>query len=375
MKLIDILSEIPDSRKEKGKRHPLPSILALACVAMMCGCKTYSAIAQWGRDYDQRFIKALGFTHDKTPCAATFCNVFCDIAIKIMESKLGQWATSLGIAVDISDQEESQEEAISIDGKTLRGSLKQGSSVTHLLSAVSHKLGLTLAQCSVDKETNEIGKIDEILNNIVLEGRIISVDAMHTQRETSQTIVEGGGDYVMPVKDNQQRLLDDVKTVFEGPCSHLLSKSSATTYDVGHGRIEERCLTCSDALLGYSDWPGLHQVFKVERKFTYKRTGKVHQEAVYGITSLTPQEATPERLLRLIRGHWHIENRTHWVRDVTFDEDRSQVRKGNTPEVMSALRNTVIGLLRYAGESNIASACRRYAAQPLKALELIGIMV
>jgi predicted transposase YbfD/YdcC len=179
----------------------------------------------------------------------------------------------------------------------------------------------------------------------------------------------------MPVKNNQQRLLDDVKTVFDGPCSHLLSKSSANTLDVGHGRIEERCLTCSDALLDYNDWPGLHQVFKVERIFTYKRTGKVHQETVYGITSLTPQEADAERLLGLVRGHWHIENRTHWVRDVTFDEDRSQVRKGNTPEVMSALRNTVIGLLRYSGETNIAAACRRYAAQPLKALERIGIMV
>ena len=107
---------------------------------------------------------------------------------------------------------------------------------------------------------------------------MISVDAMHTQRETSQTIVDVGGDYVMPVKDNQQRLLDDVKTVW--PCSHLLSKSSVETLDVGHGRIEERCLTCSDALIGYSDWPGLHQVFKVERRFTYKRTGKVHQETV-----------------------------------------------------------------------------------------------
>jgi predicted transposase YbfD/YdcC len=375
MTLIEILSEIPDFRKDKGKRHPLSAILALACVATMCGCKTYSAIAQWGRNYDPRFTKALGFIHDKTPCAATFCNVFCNIAIKIMESKLGQWATSIGVSTDVSTsgQEDFQEEAISIDGKTLKGSLKQGSSITHLLSAVSHKSGLTLAQCSVDKETNEIGTIDEILKNLVLEGRIVSVDAMHTQRETSRTIIDGGGDYVMPVKDNQQRLLDDVKTVFEGPCSHLLSMSSAKTLDVGHGRIEERHLTASDALFGYSDWPGLHQVFKIERRFIRKRTGEVHQETFYGITSLTSQKADPERLLSLIRGHWHIENRSHWVRDVTFDEDRSQVRKGNIPEVMSSLRNTVIGLLRYSGETNIASACRRYAAQPLKALELIGI--
>ena len=112
----------------------------------------------------------------------------------------------------------------------------------------------------------------------------------------------------------------------------------------------------------------------MERRFVHKRTGEVHQETVYGITSLTPQEADPYRLLRLIRGYWHIENRTHWVRDITFDED-SQVRKGNIPQVMASLRNTVIGLMRYARETNIASACRRYSAQPLKALELIGIMV
>ena len=140
---------------------------------------------------------------------------------------------------------------------------------------------------------------------------------------------------------------------------------------MGHGRIEERCLICSDALLGYSDWAGLHQVFKVDRKFTNKGAGKVHEETVYGITSLTPQEAGPERLLSLIRG---IENRTHWVRDVTFDEDRSQVRKGNTPEVMSALRNTVIGLMRYAGAySIILSSLRSTAVKGIKTHWYYGI--
>jgi len=153
----------------------------------------------------------------------------------------------------------------------------------------------------------------------------------------------------------------------------LLPKSSAETVDIGHGRIEERCITTSDALKDYSDWPGLQQVFKLDRKFIHKKTGEVHQETIYGITSLTTQEASPMRLLNLVRGHWHIENRLHWVRDVTFDEDRSQVRKGSIPQVMASLRNTAIGLMRLAGESNIASACRRYAAQPKQALELIGI--
>jgi len=377
--LIEILSEIPDLRKQKGKRHPLSAILALACVAILCGCKTYTAIAQWGRDYDQELIKALGFTHKKTPCAATFFLVFLKINVKLLELKLGEWAE--GMLRNSKEKTEGKDEsvtvadAVAIDGKTLRGSKKQGSTITHLLSAVSHGLGLVLAQCNVELKTNEIGAIDEILRNLVLEGRIITVDALLTQRDISRTVIEGGGDYVMTSKDNQKGLLDEVKTVFEGPYSDMLAKSSFETLDIGHGRIEERRITVSEALKGYSDWPGLQQVFKIERRFTEKNTGKVQQETNYGLSSLTVREASPSRLLELLRGHWHIENKLHWVRDVTFDEDRSQVHKDSIPEVMSCLRNTAIGLLRLTGETNIASACRRYAAQPVKALELIGIQI
>jgi Transposase DDE domain len=126
-------------------------------------------------------------------------------------------------------------------------------------------------------------------------------------------------------------------------------------------------------LVGYSDWPGLAQVFELGRHVMFPKTGKERVEVVYGVTSLRPEQATPERLLALVRGQWQIENQSHWVRDVTFDEDRSQVRCGNIPHVMAALRNTAIGLLRCAGHANIAAACRRLAAQPLQALALIGI--
>ena len=143
----------------------------------------------------------------------------------------------------------------------------------------------------------------------------------------------------------------------------------------GHGRIEQRNITTSEALVGYSDWPGLAQVFEVGRHVITPKTGKERAEVVYGVTSLRPERATPERLLELVRGHWSIENKSHWVRDVTFDEDRSQVRCGNIPHVMAALRNTTIGLLRWAGHTNIAAACRRLAAQPVQALALIGIAV
>ena len=132
-------------------------------------------------------------------------------------------------------------------------------------------------------------------------------------------------------------------------------------------------MTKSDVLKDYLDWPGQRQVFMVEREVIVQRTGEVRRETVYGVTSLRWERADAARLLRLVRGHWRIENGSHWGRDVTFDEDRSQVRVGSIPEVLAACRNTVIGLLRLNGATNIAAALRRMAARPREALALLGI--
>jgi len=321
-------------------------------------------------------LEALGFTHKKTPCIATLHIIFKNIDVKLLEDKLGEWAE--GVLGHSLEQGNVEDEAVSVDGKRLRGSLKQGGALTYLLSAVSHQLGLTLAQCSVDGKpddnTNEIGAMPQVLKSLVLEGKIITADAIHTQRKTCETIVDNGGDYVLIVKENQHNLLNDVMTTFHGPFSSMVKKTSDRTFDVGHGRIEERHLTASDELPGYTDWPGLEQVFMVKRSTTIKNTGECNTEIAYGITSLTSEESDASRLNRLVRNHWHIENKSHWVRDVTFDEDRSQVRSGNIPQVMAALRNTAIGLMRWAGETNIAAACRMFAAKPGEALELIGAM-
>lgn len=138
-----------------------------------------------------------------------------------------------------------------------------------------------------------------------------------------------------------------------------------------HGdRVEQRRLWTSNLLVGYSDWPHLAQVCRLERVFRRKRSTR--RELAYAVTSLPPSEANPERLLTLWRGHWGIENRVHWVRDVTFDEDRSQVRTGSAPQVMAALRNLTISVIRLAGETNIAAALRRYAVHPSHPLTLIG---
>jgi predicted transposase YbfD/YdcC len=372
--LIDILAEIPDFRKRRGKRHPLSAILALACAAMLCGYRGYCAMAEWGRNYGQKLTRALGFTHKKTPCGSTFHTIFKNIDVDLLEAKLGVWAESVLAAMPVPKREEGQE-GIALDGKTLRGSRKQGAANAHLLSAVSHRLGLTLGQQAVDDKTNEIPVVQELLENLVLKGRVFTMDALLTQREVAQTIIDGDGDYVMVVKENQPELLQDIRDVFQEPELLADTMKDAETLNDGHGRIEKRRLTASTALLGYSNWPGLQQVFQLERTIIFKKTGERRQDIAYGVTSLSAEQTTPDHLLRFSRQHWHIENKSHWVRDVTFDEDRSQVRSGHIHQAMAALRNTVIGLMRWHGETNIAAACRRLAARPWEALDLIGIPV
>lgn len=367
--LLQVFVEIPDFRRRQGQRYALSAILALACAAMLCGYRSYSAIAEWGRNYGEPWARALGFPQGQTPCAATLHTIFRHLDAEQFETKLGQWAESVLQARPAGRE---ALEGVAVDGKTQRGSAKQGAHGAHLLSAVSQRLGLTLAQQAVNDKSNELGHIQAVLAALLLPGKVITTDALHTQRPMAQTVVDHAGDYLMIVKENQPQLLADIETLFQEPQVVAETLTQARTIESGHGRIEERCLTASSALLGYIDWPGHQQVFRLERTVTIKKTGLRRHEVVYGITSLAPHRADATRLLLLNRRHWRIEA-THWLRDVTFDEDRSQVRCGHIAEVMAALRNVAIARLRLAGETNIAAACRRLAAQPGAALALIGI--
>jgi predicted transposase YbfD/YdcC len=367
--LIEVFSDIPDVRKARGKRHPLSAILALSCCAMLCGSRSYSAIADWGRHYGSEIAHALGFTHN-TPCASTLHTIFGRLDCEVFEATLGVWADRRVAHTPATP--EAPETAMAVDGKTLRGSKKQGAPGTHLLSVLAHRLGLTLTQQAVAAKTNELKEVETVLSQIVLTGRVVTRDALLTPRQVAQTLVDAGGDYVRIVKENQPQLKADIELVFPLPPAGD-RQESVRTVDVGHGRIETRNRTTSAALVGYSDGPGLAQVFAGGRHVITKKTGPERVEVVYGVTSLSPERATPGRVLALVRGHGAIENKSHGVRDVTFDEDRSQVRGGTSPQVMATLRNTAIGLLRWAGHTHIAAACRRLAAQPMQALALIGI--
>jgi predicted transposase YbfD/YdcC len=342
-------------------------MLALAVVAVMCGYERVSAIAEWGRNYGEEYKAEFGFERHGYPALVTWYRVFGGIDIEAVERKIGEWVELILQAL----LPEGEREGISIDGKTLRGSKKQGAENSHLLSAVSHGLGLVLGQLAVDDHTNEIGVVEDLLLQLVLKGRIITTDALLTQKSLAQTVVDDEGDYVLPVKENQELTHKALEDWFDIQPPHHLANRTAYHVEKGHGRLTRWEIEVTTVLNDYLDWPELAQCFKLTRRNTCLSSGKITTEVHYGITSLTPQEAAPSDLLVIKRQHWCIENRSHWVRDVTFDEDRSQLRVGHTHQLMAILRNLVITVLRIAGFSNIASAVRYFAAQPQIALSLV----
>lgn len=363
--LQEALAEIPDFRHAQGRRYPLLTLLLLACVAMLCGARSESAIAEWGANYGAKWLRRLGIKRGTAPSQPTIHRVFKQLDVEALERAISRWAASvLGTPEPL--------EGAAVDGKAVRGALKQGAQNAYLLSAVSHRLSLVLGQVAVAAQTNEIGRMDELLEALVLTGLVVTADAMHTQVATAQTILDGGGDYLLVVKDNQPTLKQEIELVFAtSTLADTITRASATTT---HGaRIETRAIAVSAALAGWSDWPGLQQVLKLERTVINKTTGEISEETVYGVTSLAPTRATPAQLNELWRKHWTIENKVHWVRDVTCDEDRSQVRAGQAPQVMAALRNIALSALRLRKVTNIAAALRRYAARPALAFTALGI--
>lgn len=386
--LAEILSKVPDPRQASKVQHPLPAILVQACFAVLCGCRGLNAIAQWGRLHSD-MASQLGYSQSEMPCAATFCRVFRRLDWEALVQVLHEWAAlwraafqpeedpKEGSGAD-SKKEEKPTTALALDGKTLRGSKKRGAEGSHVLALVLHGAGLTLAEASVDDKTNEIPVAESLLKRLCLKGCIVTVDALLTQRDVAKAILESKGNYLMPVKDNHRALHRELEALFRDANQLEASFESAETIEKNRGRIERRHLTASPELGDYVaqvfDWPSVQQVYRIEREVREMRTGKTSQVVEYGLTSLSPKQAAPEDLLRFRRGHWHIENRNHWVRDWTYDEDRSQVRCGNAPRVMATLRNLAISLFRLNGEENIAAANRGLAAMPHQAFNLRGLL-
>ncbi len=366
--LAATFATLPDHRHARGKRHPLVALLLLACVAMLSGARGPSGIAEWAKNHGEPWRTRLGLTHSKGPSQSTLQRLFAHIAVDALEAQLAHWAQQALVA--LVPAEATTLEGVAMDGKTLRMSARCGATDPHLLALYSHRLGLVLAQMAVADKTNEIGASEALLTQLMLTGVVVTGDALLTQRAIATRLLDQGNDYLLVVKENQPTLHDDLVTLFADPEAGVVV---AEQEDRHSQRIERRRLAASTELVGYSDWPGLAQALCMERRRTDLHTGTTSVETAYAVTSLSAVRATPQQLLALWRGHWQIENRLHYVRDVTYGEDRATVRAGRGAQALAAIRNVAIGLLRLDGETNIAAGCRRYQAQPARACAAIGL--
>jgi predicted transposase YbfD/YdcC len=285
---------------------------------------------------------------------STFRRAFALVSPDVLDRVLGAWLWTRAVRAG-------GRVVIAIDGKTVRGAKDKDGKAPHLVAALAHGVGAVLGQVAVDAKSNEIPAVRDLLKAFAnLASAVITIDAMHTQSGTAKVILGRGADYVMTVKGNMPTLYRQLKKL---PWAAVPAVSSVST-----GRGRRACRTIKVALApAWIEFDGAAQVAQLRRTVTKK--GKKTVEVVYLITS--DRDASPATLAAWVRGHWQIENKLHWIRDVTYQEDKSLVRTGNAPRVMASLRSLAISLLRLDGHANIAAANRHHARDPQRTLKLL----
>ena len=369
--LYEYLESLTDRRHARGLRYPLPVALVLVILAKLAGEQEPRGIAQWVALRQTLLYAALRFERDTVPHPTTYSRILGN-ALDVAELQQACTSFLLQAAAATPAVE------INLDGKTLRGTIAAGQTQgLHLLAAYLPDAGIVLMQMEVGSKENEIVAAPRLLKSVDLQGKIVTGDAIFTQRKLSEQIVAAGGEYVWTVKDNQPGLRADIEALFAIEEGQTALKPMANDFqeavslDKAHGRLEQRRLTSSAMLAGEVAWPHLEQVFKIEREIEQLSTGKRHSEVSYGITSLNRQEADAERLQGVKRKHWEIENGLHYRRDWTLREDYCRLKTGDAAQAMAILNNLVVGLVRQAGFQYLPDGRRNYSAQPLEGLKLI----
>lgn len=355
--LLELVAKVPDPRKPRGKRHALPGVLGVALAATLAGARSFVAIAEWAADAAPSVLARLGVT-GTVPCESTIRRCLQRLAPDELDKLMAGWMWLRTSTV-------TGRRVIAFDGKTLRGARDAADGLVHLLAGLCQHTGTVLGQLAVGAKTNEIPMLRTLLDTIDIADAVITADALHCQRDTAQAIAAAGGHYILTVKANQPKLRKQLK---ELPWKQIPVADRSTEHS--HGRTTKRVLKATEIAAGIG-FPHAVQVLQLTRTVTDHKANTTHTEVVYAISSLAATDASPEQLASWLRGHWAIENRLHWVRDVTYAEDHSQNRTGAGPQVMATLRNTAIGLLRLDGHDNIAKALRHNARNPQRPIKLL----
>jgi len=358
-------SGLRDSRQRRGKRHALVDVAMISLLGMLCGCDDADDIAEWAELHDDWLEEWFTLPHG-TPSQDTILRVFELLNPKAFATAVMSWLSSLrppGRA------------HIAIDGKALRGSLdaSSGKSAVHIVSAWMREASLLLGQVKAADKSNETTAIPALLERLDIKGCVVSIDAAGCYRTIAGQIAAQQGLYLLAVKENQPTLYRDIEKLFaQSPEKRRRSVDELARpkveqnreADSGHGRIEERTATVSrdlDWLTTQEEWPGLAAVVMIEATRTHARTGAVASERRFYITNEATM--TAEQAQAATRGHWSVENNLHWVLDVTFGEDNSQIRSRRAAENFAALRRVALSLLRAAPKPKRRSSIkhvRRY---------------
>jgi len=384
--LVARLSQVPDLRRRRGLRHRLVVILVLAaCATLVTGSDCVTAIWQWAARTPQDTLARLGarwnpFTRRfLVPSERTFRRVLAALDADGLDAAVGGWiadvvqgvAPAPVVAPTPGPPEREQRRAVqravqhpvppgvlpgaAVDGKALRGARTQDGPV-FLVAAIDHARGAVLGQCQVPSKRGEGMAARDLLTGLNVPGMVWTLDALHTMKTTARLITgQLHGHYVLIIKGNQPIAHAAAQALLTGPDTDWVA-TTAVQDDRGHGRVERRTIRVApadDAL-----FPGAAQAFRLRRD-----TGNLdgiweHKEIVHGITSLPADLAGPTHLNYYERRHWVVENRLHWVRDVSFHEDQSQLRTGTAPRALATFRNLAISTFRLAGRANIAHARR-----------------
>ncbi len=327
-------ADLVDPRRGNAQRHELDEIVMLALLALVSGAETCVDMALFGRSKEallRRFLRLPG----GIPSHDTFSRVFRLLDPAAFEACFARYVAALAGRV---------EGVVAVDGKTARRSFdrQSGQGPLHLISAFAGDTRLALGQRKVDGKSNEISALPELLALLTLEGCIVTADAMHCQKATAEAIVARGGDHVLAVKGNQKTLFEDIRLLLDDPLA--APDDVAQTVDGDHGRIETRRAAIVHDVAWLAErhgFPGLAAAGKVEA--TREINGKATTANHYYVLS-NPLSAA--RFLDVVRAHWHVENRLHWVLDVIMDEDQSRARKDNAPENLARLRRFALNIIR-----------------------------
>jgi len=366
--VLKFLWTIPDPRVDRCKKHSLESILFISLVGMLCGADSSREIVEFA-DGNRNWIENYVELAEGIPSHDTITRVFSLVDKNIFCEMFTKWTQSLQKR---TEEQQKENKVIAIDGKTLCGSLGSDlKGMAHMLHAWSVENGLCIGQQAVKDKSNEITAMLPLLKMLDLKGCIVTADAIHSHKSTAETIVEQGGDYALPIKDNEKNFKEEIETLFQDAFKNDFRGVDADEYETlekGHGRIEYRKYWIIDAeeLPSAKEWKGLKSVgFCIRER---KLKGKTTKEEVFFATSL---EIDAKLFSNAIRNHWQVENKLHWVVDVTFREDKQRYRDKTMAQNFSCLRKIAFNILKKDSRNSSLKSKRLRAASNISYREEI----